>query len=188
MGSSAAALTGPTFIVITIAADDGNAPRSASARLSGLRVFITPTAVHFGSALWLAAQVSMPGQTAVTFEVRLAATGLAGLTYCAMLLRRMLGRSLGYRPFASDRLWSVLLPVTGYLALAVAGFMMPREPLSNIRGAVVGTELNRATGTAPNSASLHGQSALCAPGKRTGGLAIHEGVKHTGAPEMAVTS
>lgn len=128
VGSSAAALTGLTFIVITIAANDGDAASSAPARLSGLRVFITPTAVHFGSALWLAALMSIPGQTAITLRLLLGATGLAGLTYCAIVLNLMLARSLGYRPFVSDWIWSVVLPVAAYLALAIAGFVMPYRP------------------------------------------------------------
>ncbi len=128
VGSSAAALTGLTFIVITIAADDGELAGSASARLSGLRVFITPTAVHFGTALWLSALMCIPGQTAVSLEVLLAGTGLAGLAYCAVLLGRMFGSSLGYRPFASDWIWSILLPMAAYLALAVTGFTMPHRP------------------------------------------------------------
>lgn len=124
VGSSAAALTGLTFIVISLAADDRDGASSASARLSGLRVFITPTAVYFGSALWLAALMSIPGQTQVSLEVLLAASGFAGLAYCASLFARMLGRILEYRPFLSDWVWSVVLPAAAYLALAAAGFMM----------------------------------------------------------------
>jgi hypothetical protein len=130
VGSSAAALTGLTFIVISLAADDRDGASSASARLSGLRVFVTPTAVHFGSALWLAALMSIPGQTQVSLEVLLAASGFAGLAYCASLFARMLARTLEYRPFVSDWLWSVVLPAAAYLALAAAGLMTPHRPSS----------------------------------------------------------
>lgn len=65
MGSSAAALTGLTFVVVTVAGDKGELTGSASARLSGLRVFITPTAVHFGAALWLSGLMCIPGWAAV---------------------------------------------------------------------------------------------------------------------------
>jgi hypothetical protein len=124
VGSSAGALIGLTFIVITIAADDRHLASSASARLSGLRVFITPTAVHFGSVLWLAALMSIPGQTAVALAILLAGTGVAGLAYCVLLLARMLDRSLDYRPFVSDWIWSAVLPTTAYLALAASGVMV----------------------------------------------------------------
>lgn len=127
VGSSAAALTGLTFIVITLAADDGEHASSASARLSGLRVFITPTAVHFGTALWLSALMCIPGQTALALEMLLGGTGFAGLVYCAVLFGRMLGKSFGYKPFVSDRIWSILAPAAAYLALAATGFMMPHR-------------------------------------------------------------
>ena len=134
VGSSAAALTGLTFIVITIAADNNDIAGSASARLSGLRVFITPTAVHFGSALWLSALMTIPGQTAPTLEALLAGTGLAGLLYCAILLRRMLGGFSGYKPFTSDWIWSAVLPVVAYAALAATGLLLPRRPAPCLYG------------------------------------------------------
>ncbi|HJS88829.1 MAG TPA: hypothetical protein VJ738_02565 [Steroidobacteraceae bacterium] len=127
VGSSAAALTGLTFIVITIAADNNDIAGSASARLSGLRVFITPTAVHFGSALWLSALMSIPRQTALSLEVLLAGTGVVGLIYCASLLRRMLEGLSGYSPFLSDWIWSGVLPLLAYSALTATGLMMPRQ-------------------------------------------------------------
>jgi hypothetical protein len=51
VGSSAAGLTGLTFIVITLAAD---AHRVSP---NGLRIFITPTIVHFAAVLGAAAFV-----------------------------------------------------------------------------------------------------------------------------------
>jgi len=134
VGSSAAALTGLTFIVITIAADNNDIAGSASARLSGLRVFITPTAVHFGSALWLSALMSIPGQTALTLEVLLAATGAAGLVYCAALLRRMFAGLSGYKPFASDWIWSAVLPLAAYSALTATGLLLPHWPAPCLYG------------------------------------------------------
>lgn len=128
LGSSSAALTGLTFVVITISAERGDLTGSALARLTGLRVFITPTAVHFCAALWLSALMCIPGQTALTLAVLLAATGAAGLIYCAALLRRMLASSFGYNPFLSDWIWNAVLPVTGYLALAATGLALPYEP------------------------------------------------------------
>lgn len=128
VGSSAGALTGLTFVVITISAERGEDTGSASTRLTGTRVFITPTAVHFGAALWLSALLCVPGQTAFTLAVLLAATGVAGLIYCATLISRMLGFSAGaYQPFSSDWIWNVVLPVLAYLALAATGFALPYE-------------------------------------------------------------
>lgn len=127
MGSSAAALTGLTFVVITISAERGDVTGSAAARLAGLRVYITPTAVHFAAALWLSALMSIPGQTVGSLEVLLTAGGLAGLIYCVPLLARMRAGSFGYKPFLSDWIWNAVLPVSAYLALTAAGLMLPRQ-------------------------------------------------------------
>jgi len=141
VGSSAAALTGLTFVVMTISADRGDDPGgSASQRLTGTRVFITPTAVHFGASLWLSALMCIPGQPLVALQSLLAATGLAGLLYCSILLRQMFARSFGYKPFVSDWIWSAVLPVAAYLTLAVAGFVLSYRParcLYAVGGAVL---------------------------------------------------
>ncbi|MFZ0549293.1 MAG: hypothetical protein WAM21_00635 [Steroidobacteraceae bacterium] len=132
VGSSAGALTGLTFVVITISAERGDDTGSASTRLTGTRVFITPTAVHFSAALWLSALLCIPGQTAMTLGVLLAATGVAGLIYCAALVSRMLGLASRYKPFVSDWAWNFVLPVLAYLALAVTGLTLPRAAAASL--------------------------------------------------------
>lgn len=132
VGSSAAALTGLTFVVVTISSERADATGSASARLTGLRVYITPTAVHFGAALWLSGLVLIPGLTMMALAVLLAATGLAGLIYCATLLREMFSSSFGYKPFLSDWIWSAVLPVAAYLALAASGLMLEDLPSASL--------------------------------------------------------
>jgi hypothetical protein len=125
VGSSAGALTGLTFVVITISAERGEDTGSASTRLTGTRVFITPTAVHFGAALWVSALLCIPGQTAFSLAVLLAVTGVGGLFYCRTLLSRMLGFSAGaYKPFSSDWCWNIVLPMLAYLALTATGFSL----------------------------------------------------------------
>jgi hypothetical protein len=120
VGSSAGALTGLTFVVITISAERGEDTGSARTRLTGTRVFITPTAVHFSAALWLSALLCVPGQTAYALAGLLGVTGVGGLVYCATLIRQMVGFSSGaYKPFGSDWIWNVVLPVLAYLALAL---------------------------------------------------------------------
>lgn len=128
VGSSAAALTGLTFVVVTLSAERGDATGSAAARLTGLRVYITPTAVHFGAALWLSGLFLIPGLTVVALSVLLAATGFVGLIYCTTLLREMFSSSFGYKPFLSDWIWSAVLPVAAYLGLAASGVMLAHLP------------------------------------------------------------
>jgi hypothetical protein len=121
VGSSAGALTGLTFIVITIAAD---LPGSATARLVGLRAFTTPTAVHFGAALWIAALMSMPGHSRLSLMLCLATTGLIGTAYCGYVARLIVDARIGYKPVLSDWIWSLLLPLATYLLLLIAAMLM----------------------------------------------------------------
>jgi hypothetical protein len=130
VGSSAGALTGLTFIVITIAADAANLAPTPGARLTGLRAFITPTAVHFGAALWVAALMSVPGQTGLTLALCLAATGLLGALYCGNVTRLMLELRPSYKPFIADWIWSVVLPMGAYLALLAAAMLLRAHVLA----------------------------------------------------------
>lgn len=124
VGSSAGALTGLTFIVITLAADASGLAMTPAARLAGLRAFITPTAVHFGAALWVAALMSVPGQTRLSLAICLAVTGLAGAAYCANVARWFIEARTNYRPFLSDWIWTLILPPCAYLALLTAAVLL----------------------------------------------------------------
>lgn len=141
VGSSAGALIGLTFIVITVAADRMGAATSPTARLTGLRTFITPTAVYFGSGLWVAALMCVPGQTVLTLGACLGITGLAGLLYCATLGGRMARVSLDYQPFLADWIWSVVLPLAAYLSLLAIGGLLHAFPLASLYGVGAATLL-----------------------------------------------
>src|SRR6266700_7409303 len=78
-GSSAAALTGLTFIVITLAGESGRV------NPNGLKVFITPTIVHFTVVLAFSAFLSMPHHTPLSLCLSLAAAGIFGLIYITMI-------------------------------------------------------------------------------------------------------
>jgi hypothetical protein len=131
VGSSAGALTGLTFIVITVAADSSGV-RSAGARLAGLRAFITPTAVYFGSALLLSALMSVPGLTAFTLALCLIVSGLAGLAYWATVIRWMFRVTSDYRLFLADWIWSVILPALAYLALLATALLLGGHPAASL--------------------------------------------------------
>jgi hypothetical protein len=71
-GSCAGGLTGITFVVIALIRDvqrEGLTP-------TGLRAFITPTIVHFGGVLALAAYLSMPLQGVMSLSVGFGSPGL----------------------------------------------------------------------------------------------------------------
>jgi len=119
VGSSAGGLTGLTFVVIAFVAD------AHAVRLTGLRGFITPTIVHFGSALVLSALMNVPGQSVFGLGFCLAAFGLMGVIYSAGTSRHVRRATAGtnYKLVAEDWIWNAILPTAAYLALLIAGLI-----------------------------------------------------------------
>jgi hypothetical protein len=121
VGSSAAGLTGLTFVVIALASD------AHVVRLSGLRTFMTPVVMHFGSALWLSALLCIPGQTAASLSACMIGSGaILGLYGGATTYRMYRGRK-DYRPAIEDWIWNATLPLLCYLALIAAGVCALRQ-------------------------------------------------------------
>jgi hypothetical protein len=115
IGSSAGGLTGLTFVVIALIADQ------TAVRLPGLRAFITPTVVHFCSVLAIAAVLNVPGQTPFSVALCLAAAGLIGVIYSIGTALKLNSSRPEYVPVAADWIWNVLLPTLCYLGLVMAG-------------------------------------------------------------------
>lgn len=119
VGSSAGGLTGLTFVVIALVAD------AHAVRLTGLRAFITPTIVHFGSALVLSALMNVPGQSVTSLGICLAAFGLMGFVYSAGTARQVYRSTTTtrYKPVAEDWIWNAILPTVTYAILFIAGLV-----------------------------------------------------------------
>lgn len=132
VGTSAAALTGLQFVVIALGAE--------ARRLAGkdsVGAFATPTVVHFCAVLLLAAIQSAPGHSPTSLSVCLLASGSAGLSFTATVIRQA-RRQKGYAPVLEDWIWHTILPVIAYAALIVAGAMTWRHvvPALLVVGAV----------------------------------------------------
>lgn len=122
VGSSAGGLTGLTFVVIALVADASHA-----VRLTGLRAYITPTIIHFSSALGLSALLNIPGQTSFGIGICLGAFGLWGVLYTAGTALHVNRIGPEYQPVAADWIWNVLLPLTCYLGLLLSGLLAPSQ-------------------------------------------------------------
>ncbi|HST06844.1 MAG TPA: hypothetical protein VLJ83_01650 [Gemmatimonadaceae bacterium] len=120
IGSSAAALTGLMFVVISLTADVRFAPVD---RNNGLDAYATPTVMHFCLVLLLAAVLTSPRQTDVTVGGGIAAVALIGLGYMVVVLLRM-RRAHGYQPVAEDWIWHTILPLVAYISLAASSFFL----------------------------------------------------------------
>ena len=117
VGSSAGALIGLQFVVITLIAD---IPAIRDAERAG-SAFATPTIVHFCSVLFLAALLSAPWHAFTTPAILWGALGIVGLIYEAIVIRRMRMQT-AYRPEFEDWLFHALLPVAGYATLAGSAY------------------------------------------------------------------
>jgi hypothetical protein len=118
VGSSAAALTGLQFVVIALIND-------LHTRASGdtLGAFGTPTVVHFCVALLTASILSAPWATLGSPAIALGVTGLAGLLYAAIVIRRA-RRQKDYKPVAEDWIFHTILPVIAYASIAGGGMAL----------------------------------------------------------------
>ena len=117
VGSSAGALIGLQFVVITLIAEFPvvkDLERASSA-------FATPTIVHFGAVLLLAALGSMPWHGSASVAICWGVLGMAGAIYVIIVARRMRIQT-AYSPQFEDRLFHVLLPFAGYAALAASAY------------------------------------------------------------------
>ena len=118
VGSSAGALIGLQFVVITLIADSPivrDMERASSA-------FATPTIVHFVFALILSAIISAPWHAVVPAAILWGSLGVIGLTYVLIVARRM-SLQTAYSPEFEDRLFHTVLPLAAYATLVVSAFI-----------------------------------------------------------------
>src|SRR5437762_761443 len=113
VGSSAGALIGLQFVVMTLIAD---MPIDRVDAQAG-EAFGTPNVVHFGVVLLLSAIVSAPWQGMTIVAVLWGLVGLSGVVYAGVVARRMRSQS-SYQAVFEDWLFHVLLPFTAYAMLA----------------------------------------------------------------------
>ena len=122
VGSSAGALIGLQFVVMTLIAEK-QAVRTAEAGAA----FGTPTVVHFSAVLLLSAILRAPWQSIPRLTGLLGLLGLAGVVYAVIVARRML-RQEAYTPVLEDWVFHLAFPFAAYVLLAVAPFAAPTHP------------------------------------------------------------
>jgi hypothetical protein len=128
VGSSAGGLTGLTFVVIALVRDLGRV------NPAGLHTFVTPTIVHFGAVLALAAFLSMPHQHLSSLSAGSGIAGLAGVIYTSFITVNMhrQRKTKAYVPVLEDWIWNVILPAVvsgGLLTVAVLIWYRPAPAL-----------------------------------------------------------
>ena len=122
VGSSAGALTGLTFVAITLV---GDAQRGGAGR--AIPAFTTPTVVQFSLALLLSAVLGAPWSDLTPLSVLLVLIGLGMLAYGAVVVRRI-RRQESYEPVTEDWLWYGVAPLVGTITLLVAAIALTSHP------------------------------------------------------------
>lgn len=119
VGSSAGALTGLQFVVLTLITEGGMI-RGTGETLSA---FGTPNVVHFCAALLVSAILSAPWHGMAPAGVAVGLTGAAGFIYSIVVMRRA-SRQRAYKPVLEDWVWHAVLPLLAYAALVHAGIQL----------------------------------------------------------------
>ncbi len=135
IGSSAAGLTGLMFVVLALIA--GTRWQRSSGTIAA---FTSPTVVHFCAALLVAAILSAPWQALWYAGLLLGLSGLGGVTYVVIVVRRV-RRQKEYQPVLEDWLWHVVFPLVSYTALFVAAILLVGNPEPALFGIGVVTVL-----------------------------------------------
>jgi hypothetical protein len=122
VGSSAGALTGLQFVVMTLVAQT----EATRGRGETISAFGTPNVVHFCAVLLIAAILSVPWTGLRPAGVAVAGCGVLGTFYSAIVMRRA-QRQRAYQPVLEDWVWHAILPGLAYAALFLAGAMLDRD-------------------------------------------------------------
>jgi hypothetical protein len=135
VGSSAGALIGLQFVVMTLLA---NRPVAQGLAQAG-EAFATPTIVHFATALLIAAAMSAPWHGVAPVLLLWGLMGIAGVSYSVNVTLRMRRQTL-YQPEFEDWLFHSILPCVAYTALiasASAGFLFERRAQFGVAAATL---------------------------------------------------
>ena len=135
VGSSAGALIGLQFVVLSLITNTPTA--RADAEAGG--AFATPTIVHFGAVLALSGILSAPWERIGIPAALWGFAGLSGIAYGVIVTRRMRAQD-AYQPEFEDWLFHVLLPFAAYVTLAVSAYGARshlREALFGVAAAVL---------------------------------------------------
>jgi len=126
IGSSAAALTGLMFVVITLVTR-----AETPARRAGLDAFSTPTVLHFCVALFVSAVLCAPWPSLAAPAALIGIAGLCGFAYQLRVLW-IVRHMTAYTPDTEDWIWYSVLPLVAACAMlggAVALRWVPAQAL-----------------------------------------------------------
>jgi len=119
VGSSAGALTGLQFVVLTMIAEARKSRGGGGGE--SIAAFGSPNVVHFCAALLVSAICSAPWTGLGPPGIAIAVCGACGVFYSGVVLRRTM-RQQEYKPVLEDWIWHAALPLLAYAALVHGGW------------------------------------------------------------------
>jgi hypothetical protein len=134
VGSSAGALIGLQFVLITLLAQ---IPVAGSEQAG--KAFATPTVFHFTVVLFLSGIIFAPWHSVRPAAALCCFGGLTGLLYAAVVTRRMRQQN-AYNPELEDWLFHAVFPLGAYAMLTACSFFaisQPQHALFGIAGCVL---------------------------------------------------
>jgi hypothetical protein len=123
-GSSAAALTGLMFVVVTLASNRG---RTSDETAEGFGTFSSPTVVHFCTALLISGVVAAPWHSLLVAGIVIALIGTYGVFYQLHITRRTKRLTI-YQPMFEDWVWYAVLPLLAYAAALLSAVLLAVVP------------------------------------------------------------
>jgi hypothetical protein len=123
-GSSAAALTGLMFVVITLVTRRERAEDTHA----GIATFSTPTVMHFATALLISAVLIAPWRSLVHPGMVVALIGLLGIVYILRVMNRTRRLSF-YTADIEDWIWFTILPFAAYGAISAGAIALAAAPV-----------------------------------------------------------
>ncbi|MBV8865604.1 MAG: hypothetical protein JO210_09455 [Acidobacteriaceae bacterium] len=117
LGSSAGALTGLQFVVITLVTQ-----ARAAGSMRDIHAFGTPTVIHFCTALLISAVMTAPWHILASLGLCLGACGVAGVAYSFRTIWH--ARNATYHPPPEDWAWYIVVPLLGHMALICAAVLI----------------------------------------------------------------
>ena len=118
VGSSAGALIGLQFVVLTLISEKKQIREPAATD-----AFATPSVVHFAIVLVLSAVLSAPWRGVGGISVFAALVGVAGIIYTLIVARRMRMQKV-YKPVFEDWTFHVLLPLIAYGTVVLSAYIV----------------------------------------------------------------
>lgn len=114
VGTSAGALTGLMFVVITLVRES-----LLQRTMEAINAFGTPNVIHFVAVLLIAAILTAPWGRMKDPAHLLGLMAIAGVVYVLIVWRRI-RRQTEYKPILEDWVWNLILPLIAYVALFLA--------------------------------------------------------------------